>query len=128
MASNRVYAVLSLYLLICSFWLTVKAFAVRYSHDENFAVLTGFAQNIPEQLAGLSTSAALKAFFTGPVGALIAAMVSTFGIYFISSFLYVRRILPAEIFDTDVLNSVTLGICSRAFCNTCSWHPVSPMF
>ncbi|KAF8195934.1 chitin synthase [Mycena galopus ATCC 62051] len=66
-----VYAFLAVYLLICSFWLTAKAFA-----------------NIPSELANKTTSQVIATFFKPPVGALIAAMVSTFGIYFIASFLY----------------------------------------
>ncbi|KAI6151952.1 glycosyltransferase family 2 protein [Pisolithus tinctorius] len=67
----RVYAVLAVYLLICSFWLTIVAFA-----------------NIPSELQNKTTTEVILTFFTPPVGALIAAMVSTFGIYFIASFLY----------------------------------------
>ena len=63
-----------MYLLVCSFYLTVKAFA-----------------NIPNLLKGLSPSEVAKTFISGPVGTLIAAAVSTFGIYFIASFLYVSR-------------------------------------
>ncbi|KAJ7498963.1 glycosyltransferase family 2 protein [Mycena latifolia] len=66
-----VYAFLAVYLLVCSFWLTGKAFA-----------------NIPSELANKTTSQVIATFFKPPVGALIAAMVSTFGIYFIASFLY----------------------------------------
>ncbi|KAJ7179148.1 glycosyltransferase family 2 protein [Mycena filopes] len=66
-----VYALLAIYLLVCSFWLTGKAFA-----------------NIPNELANKTTSQVIATFFKPPVGALIAAMVSTFGIYFIASFLY----------------------------------------
>jgi chitin synthase len=66
-----VYAVLAVYLLICSFWLTGKAFA-----------------NIPNELKNKTSAEVIKTFFTPPVGALIAAMVSTFGIYLIASFLY----------------------------------------
>jgi chitin synthase len=66
-----VYAVLAVYLLICSFWLTGKAFA-----------------NIPSELQNKTTAEVIKTFFTPPVGALIAAMVSTFGIYLVASFLY----------------------------------------
>ncbi|KAK7061690.1 chitin synthase [Favolaschia claudopus] len=66
-----VYAFLAVYLLVCSFWLTGKAFA-----------------NIPKELANKTTSEVIATFFKPPVGALIAAMVSTFGIYFAASFLY----------------------------------------
>ncbi|KAJ7228697.1 glycosyltransferase family 2 protein [Mycena pura] len=66
-----VYAFLAVYLLVCSFWLTAKAFA-----------------DIPNQLANKSSAQVIATFFKPPVGALIAAMVSTFGIYAIASFLY----------------------------------------
>ncbi|PFH46163.1 glycosyltransferase family 2 protein [Amanita thiersii Skay4041] len=66
-----VYAILALYLLVCSFWLTIQAF-----------------QNIPNELKNKSSTEIIKSFFTPPVGSLIAAMVSTFGIYFTASFLY----------------------------------------
>ena len=66
-----VYAVLAVYLLVCSFWLTGKAFA-----------------NIPKELENKTSTQIILTFFTPPVGALIAAMVSTFGIYFFASFLY----------------------------------------
>ncbi|KAJ6614281.1 glycosyltransferase family 2 protein [Mycena sp. CBHHK59/15] len=68
---GMVYAFLAVYLLICSFWLTGKAFA-----------------NIPSELANKTTSQVIATFIKPPVGALIVAMVSTFGIYFIASFLY----------------------------------------
>lgn len=68
-----VYAFLAVYLIVCSFALTGKAFA-----------------NIPNELKGKTTAQVIATFFTPPVGALIAAMISTFGIYFIASFLYVR--------------------------------------
>lgn len=66
-----VYAFLAVYLLICSFWLTIKAFSA-----------------IPAELKDKSASEVFSTFFTTQVGALVAALVSTFGIYFIASFLY----------------------------------------
>jgi chitin synthase len=69
---RRVYAFMSTYLLVCSFWLTGKAFA-----------------DIPKQLENKSSSEVIASFFTPPIGALIAAMVSTFGIYLVASILYV---------------------------------------
>jgi len=69
----RVFAFISLYLLVCSFWLAGTAFA-----------------RIPEQLKNKTTAEVIKSFFVPPVGALIAAAVSTFGIYLIASCLYVR--------------------------------------
>lgn len=61
---------------MCSFALTGKAFS-----------------NIPNELKNKTTFEVIKTFFTPPVGALIAAMISTFGIYFVASFLYVRNFL-----------------------------------
>lgn len=67
-----VYAILSLYLIVCSFWLTVISF-----------------QAIPALInQQKSTADIVKLFFTPPVGALIVAIISTFGIYFTASFLY----------------------------------------
>jgi len=66
-----VYAVLAAYLLVASLALTVKAFL-----------------NIPSQLHNKTTGEIIATFFTPPVGSLVAAMVSTFGIYFFASFLY----------------------------------------
>ncbi|KAI9452078.1 chitin synthase [Russula earlei] len=66
-----VYALLSIYLLVCSIALTVKAFA-----------------NIPNLLKHKTTGQVILTFFEPPVGALIAAMVSTFGIYLFASILY----------------------------------------
>jgi len=66
-----VFAFLAVYLLVCSFILTIKAFIA-----------------IPSQLANKTTAQIILSFFEPPVGSLIAAMVSTFGIYFIASFLY----------------------------------------
>ncbi|EJF62799.1 glycosyltransferase family 2 protein [Dichomitus squalens LYAD-421 SS1] len=66
-----VYGVLSLYLLVCSFWLTIVAF-----------------KTIPKQLAGLSTAKLVAKFFEPPLGALIAALLSTFGIWLIACLLY----------------------------------------
>ncbi|OBZ76612.1 Chitin synthase 1 [Grifola frondosa] len=82
-----VYAVLAVYLLICSFWLTIRSFI-----------------NIPSELRNKTTSEVILSFFKPPVGALIAAMVSTYGIYLIASFLYRDP-----------------GICSRASSNTYAW-------
>ncbi|KAF8213579.1 chitin synthase [Mycena galopus ATCC 62051] len=66
-----VYAALAVYLLVCSFWLTIKAFA-----------------EIPKILAEHTNQNPFLAFLQPPVGPLVAAMFSTFGIYFFASFLY----------------------------------------
>ena len=70
---TRVYAFISLYLLVCSFWLAGTAFS-----------------RIPEMLKNKTSAEVIKSFFTPPIGALIAAAISTFGIYLIASCLYVR--------------------------------------
>ncbi|KZT13058.1 glycosyltransferase family 2 protein [Laetiporus sulphureus 93-53] len=66
-----VYAVLAVYLLVCSFALTIKAFIA-----------------VPSMLKSKTAGQIVLTFFEPPVGALIAAMVSTYGIYLIASFLY----------------------------------------
>ncbi|KAK0235318.1 glycosyltransferase family 2 protein [Armillaria nabsnona] len=67
-----VYAALAVYLLVCSFWLTSLAF-----------------KDIPKALQGhKSTMEIVTSFFNPPLGPLVAAMISTFGIYFFASFLY----------------------------------------
>ncbi|KAL5508261.1 CHS1_1 [Sanghuangporus vaninii] len=66
-----VYAILSLYLIVCAFWLTINAFV-----------------NIPNELKNKSVGQVVLSLIEPPVGALIAAMVSTFGIYLFASFLY----------------------------------------
>jgi chitin synthase len=78
------------YLIVCSFALTGQAFKVSL-HDLREALLftDHKLQNIPNQLKNKTQAQVILTFFTPPVGALIAAAVSTFGIYFIASFLYV---------------------------------------
>ncbi|KZT72530.1 glycosyltransferase family 2 protein [Daedalea quercina L-15889] len=66
-----VYAILSIYLLVCSFALTVKAFI-----------------NVPSTLKGKTVDQIIVIFLKPPVGSLIVAMVATYGIYLTSSFLY----------------------------------------
>jgi len=68
-----VYAVLGLYLLVCSL------------------ALTGFAfMQIPQELASRQgdVGGMIAAFLQPPLGPLVAAMLSTFGIYFIASLLF----------------------------------------
>ncbi|KAI9001377.1 glycosyltransferase family 2 protein [Trametes punicea] len=66
-----VYGILALYLLACSFALTVVAF-----------------KNIPASIGHKTTEQIVAEFFKPPVGALIAAMLSTFGLWLIASLLY----------------------------------------
>lgn len=68
-----VYAILGLYLLVCSLFLTGLAF-----------------QQIPAQLASRQgdVGGMIAAFLQPPLGPLVAAMLSTFGIYFVSSLLF----------------------------------------
>lgn len=101
-----VFAVLALYLIVCSIWLTVLAFK-----GISFTAGSSGAQKVGELLSGTN-------------GVLMAALVATFGIYFISSFLYrdpwhmfssfPQYMLLAPSF-TNVLNTY-------AFCNL---HDVS---
>ena len=46
-------------------------------------------QAVPDLLRGKTQSEAIAAFLQPPIGSLVAATISTFGIYFIASFLYV---------------------------------------
>ncbi|TDL29527.1 chitin synthase [Rickenella mellea] len=102
-----VYAILSLYFIVCAFWLTINAFS-----------------HIPDELKNKTMAQVIATFFKPPVGALIAAFLSTFGIYYFASFLYrdpwhmfssfLQYLLLAPSF-TNVLNVY-------AFCNL---HDVS---
>ena len=78
----RVYAILAIYLLVCSFALTVKAFMVCSMSCQNInsELFTMRFQNIPNELKGESASQVVASFFKPPIGALIAAMVSTYGV------------------------------------------------
>ncbi|KAF8322251.1 glycosyltransferase family 2 protein [Clavulina sp. PMI_390] len=70
LATLCIFAFLSLYLIVCSFWLTVKAF-----------------QSL--SLSGKTTIAAkLGYLLSGTSGTLLAALAATFGIYLFSSILY----------------------------------------
>lgn len=100
-----VYAILSLYLIFCSIFLSVKAF-------ESITI------------TGSGVEAVAKSILTGPANVLLAALVATFGIYLFASFLYrdpwhmftsfIPYLLLAPSF-TNVLNVY-------AFCNL---HDVS---
>jgi chitin synthase len=48
-------------------------------------------KNIPNELKNKTVTQVILTFFKPPVGALIAATVSTFGIYLFASFLYVSH-------------------------------------
>ena len=54
---------------------------------------------VPNELKGKTVSQVILTFLTPPVGSLIVAMVATYGIYMVSSFLYV--------------SSVQVGLCAR---------------
>ncbi|KAH9179673.1 glycosyltransferase family 2 protein [Lactarius sanguifluus] len=53
-----------------------------------YAVMAVYLLNIPNELKSKTNSEIIATFFKPPVGSLIAAMVSTFGIYLFASFLY----------------------------------------
>ena len=88
------------------------------------------------ELQNKSTTEVILMFFTPPVGALIAAMVSTFGklqlrnglsgslvssgIYFIASFLYVSLLLFVVEPCANQYYSETLGICFPVSSNICA--------
>jgi len=76
-----VFAFLGFYLLVCAFWLTIKAF-----QSISF-------QNAP------SIADKVKTLLTGENGVLLAALCSTFGVYIITSFLYAD---PWHIFHSFV--------------------------
>ena len=106
----RVYAICALYLLVCAFWLTGNAFA-----------------GIPKQLEQEhSIGQIVLTLVEPPVGALIAAMISTFGIYIIASLLYV---CPSVHYIGDGLTddspSATHGTWFRLSPSICCSRPVS---
>ncbi|KAJ6519374.1 glycosyltransferase family 2 protein [Mycena sanguinolenta] len=72
--SLSVYAVLAVYILFCSFWLTTIAFRRLQG------ILKDFAKN--------SAQITILKILEPPIGPLAAAILSTFGIYFFASFLY----------------------------------------
>lgn len=93
---DRVYAFLSLYLIICSFWLTGLAFKVgslmpglEKETQGSHCLQYGIAKQLA---AATSTSEIVADFFKPPIGALIAAILSTFGIWLIACLLYVRML------------------------------------
>ncbi|KAF8067008.1 putative chitin synthase [Lyophyllum atratum] len=73
-----VYAFLSVYLLVCSFWLTGLSFKA-----------------IPAKLA--EHKGFIETFLSPPLGPLMAAMIATFGIYFFASLLFLD---PAHMFHS----------------------------
>ncbi|KIY51631.1 glycosyltransferase family 2 protein [Fistulina hepatica ATCC 64428] len=103
-----IYAFLSLYLLVCSFWLTGLAFS-----------------KIPSEVANDKTTLEIiKTIVTPPIGSLIVALFATFGVYFISSFLYRD---PWHMFSSFfqyllIAPSMTNVLNVYAFCNL---HDVS---
>lgn len=123
-ALSRVYAILALYLIVCSFALAAKAFQVSFLVlcEPRFSYANYVGQNIPNELKNKTTAQVILTFFTPPVGALIAAMVSTFGIYFTASFLYVSTlsfICPCGLL-IHIVDSAIRGTCSQVSCSTCA--------
>ena len=85
-----VYAILAVYLLVCSFWLTALSFKVCLHSRLTRAFLElNRLQSIPDKLKDKTTSQVIASFFEPPIGALIAAILSTFGIWLIAALLYV---------------------------------------
>ncbi|KAJ2932176.1 hypothetical protein H1R20_g4898, partial [Candolleomyces eurysporus] len=82
-ASFYIFAILALYLLVCSLWLTARSFA-----------------DIPRALGPNPTAQQVfRSFFQVPIGPLIAAIISTFGIYLFSSLLYLN---PGHMFHSFI--------------------------
>ncbi|KAF8623755.1 hypothetical protein AX15_006198 [Amanita polypyramis BW_CC] len=103
-----VFAILSAYLLVCSFWLTGRSFVDAH-----------------KKLQGkTSIGQVFHAIFTPPLGPLIAAMLSTLGAYLISSILYCdpwhmfTSFLQYLLFAPNFINVLNV----YAFCNL---HDVS---
>lgn len=85
-------------------------------------------QNIPNELKNKTTSEIVATFFKPPVGSLIAAMVSTFGIYLFASILYVSLVQLCSCHRLLTgLYSVIPGTCSLVSFSTCVWLLASPM-
>lgn len=108
MIPHSIFAVLSLYLIICSLWLTARSFA-----------------DIPKSLSAHPTALEVfKSFFKVPIGPLVAAIISTFGIYLFASILYLN---PWHMFNSFIqyliLAPTFINILNVfAFCNL---HDVS---
>ncbi|KAG6853182.1 hypothetical protein C0991_006292 [Blastosporella zonata] len=81
-----VYAFLSVYLLICSFWLTGLSFKA-----------------IPQRLA--QHKGFIETFLQPPLGPLMAAIIATFGIYFIASCLFFD---PAHMFHSNAALAIAI--------------------
>lgn len=71
-ASFYIFAALAVYLIVCSLWLTGRSLA-----------------DIPKALGPKPSAAQVfKSFFSVPLGPLLAAIISTLGIYLVASLLY----------------------------------------
>lgn len=104
--SMVIFAILTIYLMFCSIFLTVKAFSsINTANDHTVGDY-------------------LKTFLSGSNGVLIAALLATYGLYFAASILYldfwhmITSFLPYTLMMASYINVLTV----YAFCNT---HDVS---
>lgn len=105
-----VYAVIQLYVVFLSLYLVYTAFTNKAAWDE----LTK-GENFGQRVSG---------FFTSIVGVILIALISTFGLYFIASFMYLD---PWHMFHSFIqyllLAPSYMNVLNvYAFCN---WHDVS---
>jgi chitin synthase len=104
-----VYGIIQLYVLVLSFYLVYNAFAKTSGWDD---------------LKSDSVSGFIANFFTSNTGLIILALASTWGLYFIASFVYLD---PWHMFHSFMqyllmASSYTNVLNVYAFCN---WHDVS---
>ncbi|KAI5851609.1 chitin synthase III [Morchella snyderi] len=104
-----VFSVLQCYILILSFYLVARAFSGSAGWSD---------------LESTSVSEFIGKFFTSNTGLIILALASTFGIYFVASFMYLDPWHMMHSFPQYVLmaSSYTNILNVYAFCN---WHDVS---
>lgn len=134
-----VYAILSLYLIVCSFWLTIRAFEVCTVYYHSM-----FLRNKVLSMQHLSFAHEptvfdrIKTILTGPANVLLAALVSTFGMlnvydeklnffdktyrHLLHGVVLIRKhlcLISPRQFRTNASNSETRGICLLASHNIC---------
>jgi chitin synthase len=104
-----VFSVLQCYILILSFYLVARAFSGSAGWSD---------------LQSSSVAEFIGKFFTSNTGLIILALASTFGIYFVASFMYLDPWHMMHSFPQYVLmaSSYTNILNVYAFCN---WHDVS---
>ena len=106
--------------IICSMSRVPRYFPLWINH---------LSQNIPNELKNKTVGQVFLTLIEPPVGALIAALVSTFGIYLFASFLYVSFRVAVIWIGIDMeTHRETPGTCFLASRNTFFLLPASRMF